>query len=252
MSPAMHSFETTLFPFPRRLPRLVVAAVLFATTLTAQGAVAQGRDAAHWVATWAASPQRAGAPLQVNGQTVRQILHVSSGGPRDPCAPVERVRRDRTRHWFGTGRSVGWRRRHRPGQQPKADVQRDIYDHYPCRSAGRERSDRIRHRGSGQSGGQRVPPRQRLPDREHTESVQTTYISGFGDFTQATTFGATTANAFYVVAGVEVSAHSQARAIVALGDSVTVGFGSTPDANRRWPDLLAERLQSGAAPHEWP
>ena len=33
---------------------------------------------------------------------------------------------------------------------------------------------------------------------------------------------------------------------MALGDSVTVGFGSTPDANRRWPDLLAQRLQSGA------
>jgi len=27
-----------------------------------------------------------------------------------------------------------------------------------------------------------------------------------------------------------------------MGDSVTVGFGSTPDLNQRWPDLLAERL----------
>ena len=80
MSPAMHLFETILFPPRRPLPRLVVAAVLLATTLTAQGSVAQGRDAAHWVATWTASPQRAGAPTQFNGQTVRQILHVSLGG----------------------------------------------------------------------------------------------------------------------------------------------------------------------------
>ena len=29
-----------------------------------------------------------------------------------------------------------------------------------------------------------------------------------------------------------------------LGDSVTDGFGSTPDTNQRWPNLLAERLQS--------
>ena len=29
-----------------------------------------------------------------------------------------------------------------------------------------------------------------------------------------------------------------------LGDSVTDGFGSTPDMNQRWPNLLAERLQS--------
>ena len=32
-----------------------------------------------------------------------------------------------------------------------------------------------------------------------------------------------------------------------LGDSVTEGFGSTPDMNQRWPNLLAERLQSNRA-----
>jgi len=80
---------------------------------------------------------------------------------------------------------------------------------------------------------------------EHTESVQTTYVSGTGDYTAAPTFPATTLNAFYVVTGVEVTAPPQARAVVTLGDSLTVGFGSTPDANRRWTDLLAERLQSG-------
>jgi lysophospholipase L1-like esterase len=35
------------------------------------------------------------------------------------------------------------------------------------------------------------------------------------------------------------------RTVVALGDSITDGNGSTPDADRRWPDILAERL----APH---
>jgi lysophospholipase L1-like esterase len=35
------------------------------------------------------------------------------------------------------------------------------------------------------------------------------------------------------------------RTVVTLGDSITDGNGSTPDADRRWPDLLAERL----APH---
>jgi lysophospholipase L1-like esterase len=29
-----------------------------------------------------------------------------------------------------------------------------------------------------------------------------------------------------------------------LGDSLTDGFGSTPDMNQRWPNLLAQRLQS--------
>ena len=37
--------------------------------------------------------------------------------------------------------------------------------------------------------------------------------------------------------------------VVAMGDSITDGTGSTPDANDRWPDFLAERLaaQYGAA-----
>ncbi len=34
----------------------------------------------------------------------------------------------------------------------------------------------------------------------------------------------------------------RASAIVALGDSITDGAASTPDTNRRWPDLLAARL----------
>jgi hypothetical protein len=33
-----------------------------------------------------------------------------------------------------------------------------------------------------------------------------------------------------------------ARALVAIGDSITDGMRSTPNANRRWPDALARRL----------
>jgi len=31
---------------------------------------------------------------------------------------------------------------------------------------------------------------------------------------------------------------------VTLGDSITDGFGSTPDTNQRWPNILTERLRS--------
>ena len=44
------------------------------------------------------------------------------------------------------------------------------------------------------------------------------------------------------ISGVEVETRSQARVIVALGDSITDGYLATPGANRRWPDRLAERL----------
>jgi lysophospholipase L1-like esterase len=45
-----------------------------------------------------------------------------------------------------------------------------------------------------------------------------------------------------------VDAPATARAIVAFGDSITDGDCSTIDANRRWPDILAERLVKAAGP----
>jgi lysophospholipase L1-like esterase len=46
------------------------------------------------------------------------------------------------------------------------------------------------------------------------------------------------------VKGIDVQADSKAAAIVTLGDSITDGAHSTPNANHRWPDILAERLQA--------
>jgi lysophospholipase L1-like esterase len=44
------------------------------------------------------------------------------------------------------------------------------------------------------------------------------------------------------LAAVEVDAPRSAATVVVMGDSITDGTGSTSKANRRWPDLLAERL----------
>ncbi|HZV57888.1 MAG TPA: SGNH/GDSL hydrolase family protein [Sphingobium sp.] len=48
---------------------------------------------------------------------------------------------------------------------------------------------------------------------------------------------------------VEVDSAQALGTIVAYGDSITDGVGSTPGANRRWPDILANRLQ--AAGKRW-
>jgi lysophospholipase L1-like esterase len=51
------------------------------------------------------------------------------------------------------------------------------------------------------------------------------------------------------LSGVEVDSPDALGTIVAYGDSITDGVGSTPGANRRWPDVLAERLQE--AGRDW-
>src|SRR4029077_17693839 len=45
-----------------------------------------------------------------------------------------------------------------------------------------------------------------------------------------------------------VDAPAGARAVVAFGDSITAGDGSTVDGNDRWPDRLAERLAKVGGP----
>ena len=52
---------------------------------------------------------------------------------------------------------------------------------------------------------------------------------------------------WYFIAGVDVAAPSGSAAIVTLGDSITDGHGATTDANNRWPDVLANRLQATPA-----
>jgi len=77
----------------------------------------------------------------------------------------------------------------------------------------------------------------------HQVGLQEAYVSAPGDFTAGTFAPAQTIQARAFLSGVDVLAPT-AKAIVVLGDSISDGVGSTPGANRRWPDLLAERLNA--------
>ncbi|WP_344023496.1 SGNH/GDSL hydrolase family protein [Streptomyces luteireticuli] len=62
---------------------------------------------------------------------------------------------------------------------------------------------------------------------------------GFGDTTQS----------WYYLADVEVAGEGAYEgAVVAFGDSITDGFGSTPGTDRRYPDALARRLAAEGRP----
>jgi len=80
----------------------------------------------------------------------------------------------------------------------------------------------------------------------HPGSRTTSYIVPSNVVTAATMPGAATTAHWYIITGVEVLADRASRAVVVLGDSITDGRGSTTDANNRWPDALAQRLQTNA------
>jgi lysophospholipase L1-like esterase len=231
-----------------RRPRFVAPATMALVVLVlvlAPLAIAKDKNEGRWIGTWSASPQAAETPIQISGQTVRQVVHTSVGG-----------------------KNVRIRLSNAYGVTPLV-----IGSAHVALSAGGAaifgQTDRIlTFNGSrgiaipvgavvvSDSVALALPPLSDLaislylPDNvaattEHTLGLQTTSISGSGDFTGAPDFAATPAYSFFFLSGVEVSASREARAVVTLGDSVTDGAGSTPELNRRYPDLLAARLQSG-------
>jgi hypothetical protein len=67
----------------RSLATAAAALLILGCNALAPAVIARDRhDDGHWVGTWSASPQAVAAPVQINGQTVRQIVHTSLGGKR--------------------------------------------------------------------------------------------------------------------------------------------------------------------------
>lgn len=83
------------------------------------------------------------------------------------------------------------------------------------------------------------------PVTQHPVASSTNYSSTDGN--QADTVEADpydgAAESWFVVDGVDVHNEAPAGSVVAFGDSITDGVGSTTDENARWPDNLARRLQ---------
>ncbi|MFF0445700.1 SGNH/GDSL hydrolase family protein [Streptomyces sp. NPDC004609] len=78
----------------------------------------------------------------------------------------------------------------------------------------------------------------------HSNALTTTYRAD-GDRTRDPSghaFEGATSQSFYAVSGVEVAGPRTPGAVVAFGDSITDGAFSTPGADNRYPDQLAERL----------
>ena len=81
----------------------------------------------------------------------------------------------------------------------------------------------------------------------HFAGTATAFVSAPGNFTAAAFEPAATFTNRAFISAVEVT-RADPRTIVTFGDSITDGTASTPNANRRWPDVLAERLAAAGAP----
>ncbi len=230
------------------LPALVAACLLSA-------AGAQGADL-HWARSWGASPQ---APTPSGGafpgsptfhdQTIRQVVRLSGGG---------RQVRIRFTNEFGTAPiTVGSAH---VALASDAGAIRSASDHV-LTFAGKPTA--VIRPGSpllSDPVDVSLPALSRLsislylPDEVgactcHGTGMQTGYVAP-GDQTGAAALpGAAKITVRALISAVEVGADKPAKTIVAFGDSITDGVGSTTDADRRWPDQLAERLTAhgGAA-----
>ena len=227
---------------------LVVRTLLALCAAGAGWAQAGGSDApSPWVATWGAPPMAAGSALtpsrSLENVTVRHVVHVSAGGRRV---------RVRLSNAFGA----------RPLRVSAAHValQADGASIVP----GSDRTLRFAGKASitiptasvavSDALDFFVPTRGDLtvsfyvagdtgPVTFHESSDQTTYLSEPGDFSGATDFPtAETTVARFFLSVVEVQPFDRVPVVVVLGDSITEGFASTIDANRRWPDALSARL----------
>lgn len=81
----------------------------------------------------------------------------------------------------------------------------------------------------------------------HPLGLRTTTLAAGDRTADADLPGGQTNRSYFWLTGLEVQAPREWATIVAFGDSITDGYGTTPGKGAAWPDLLAERLQGGAA-----
>jgi lysophospholipase L1-like esterase len=203
----------------------------------------------HWVGTWATAPQ-AVEPNSVppapgfDDSTLRQIVHVSIGGHRI---------RVRFSNAYGTSGLM----------IPSAHIALSAGD-------GKIRSESDKALTFHGNPSVTIPPGAPMDSdpldfdlaplsdlvitirlngvpediTSHFASHEVSYLQAGDAISVPDMSNAVHVEHWYYINGVDVVADDSAAAIVALGDSITDGSKSTTNANNRWPDELARRLQA--------
>jgi len=233
----------------RWIALLVVPALLLFATLPVHVHAANRQ----WVGTWAASPMLApmGAARGHFDATFREIVHISNGGSQ--------VRVRFTNEFGIDGLTIG--NAHVAVSAGGSAIQAGSDHALTFLGATSVRippgaqmySDPVDLSVAPQSD---VAVSFYLPAQiAHTETYhafadQDNFVA-VGDQTGASSLtGATTVQSWFYLDGVDVPAVAGSEAVVAFGDSITDGAHSTPNANRRWPNVLADRLKAVPAQNQ--
>jgi lysophospholipase L1-like esterase len=219
-------------------------------------AVFAGNDQEHWVGTWSTALHQPapGPPGLTNAgfdnQTLRQIVHTSVGGDQVRVrlstfgasalvigAAHIALRADGAAIVPESDRTLTF------GGQPSITI--------PAGAVVISDPVALEVPSLGDLAVSIFVPGSTGPAAWHFVALQTTYLSPNGDFTGSIALPvASSTQAWFWLAGVDVTASRQTGAIVTFGDSVTDGTRSTPDTNSRWPDHLARRLIAQPGNHQ--
>lgn len=220
----------------QRIARIVCAAAAAAASCAAAATP-------HWVATWSASPDGTGTPF--HAQSIREIVRISIGGSQVRIHLSNQLGTMSVR--IGPVH-VGL---HAQASAIKAGSDRAV-------SFGGEASVTLAAGSSALSDpiDLTVAPLQELavslyfpeatgPSSHHILGWERTFVTESGDATGAVIFpDSDVISSRPYLSDIEVAADAAASIVVAFGDSITDVAASTPDKNRRWPDVLATRLHA--------
>ncbi|MEV0253195.1 SGNH/GDSL hydrolase family protein [Streptomyces sp. NPDC050732] len=249
-----------------RMSRTVTATAAAVLALTAGLAVtgAQASSPGHhdkgtsWTAAWTSAPQRPSTGFKPNwseagfdGQTLRQVVRVTEGGDRARIrlsnaygsSPLRIEGATIARTEKGAAVEKGSVRRLTFGGKRAVTI--PAYGQLHSDAAGLEldpfESVTVTLHLAGTTG----------PATFHAQSFATSYRADGDHSADASgrAFGEST-ESWYYLAGVDVDGGERQRrdGVVLFGDSITDGFASSTDRDRRWSDALAERLDEAGKP----
>jgi lysophospholipase L1-like esterase len=231
-----------------------LAVAFGASTASAQTATAFGDS--HWVATWSSAPIAPGLTTidaifggarhrAFDNQTIRHIAHTSVGGRRV---------RVRLSNLFGTqplrigATQVALRRADAaiyPATNRRVTFGGQPFVVIPAGAVALSDSVELDVPADADLAVSTWLPQPTGLATFHEATMQTSYISGAGNYTGAVDIpNATPTDATFFLTAVEVLPSGSIGTLVALGDSITQGAGSTKDRNRTWPDRLSERFNA--------